>query len=53
MTEGRVAGMGPRVYSFMGHIDGRHLATLMDRTAPAVAERLRDDGVHAVFLTPA
>lgn len=53
VTEGRVGGMGPRVYSFMGHIDGRHLATLIDRTAPAVAQRLRDEGVHAVFLTPA
>ena len=51
--EGRVGGVAPRVYSFMGHIDGRHLATLIDETAPSVAERLRADGAEAVFLTPA
>lgn len=52
-AEGRIAGMAPIVYSFMGHIDGRHLRTLMEDTAPAVARRLTRDGVHAVFLTPA
>jgi D-proline reductase (dithiol) PrdB len=51
--EGRVGAVAPRMYSFMGHIDGRHLATLIDETAPAVADRLRADGVDAVFLTPA
>jgi len=51
--EGRVGGIAPRMYSFMGHIDGRHLATLTGQTAPDVAQRLRDDGAEAVFLTPA
>lgn len=51
--EGRVGAVAPRMYSFMGHIDGRHLATLVDETAPAVADRLRADGAEAVFLTPA
>jgi D-proline reductase (dithiol) PrdB len=51
--EGRVGGIGPRIYGFMGHIDGRHVRTLVDRTAPEVAERLVADGVDAVVLTPA
>ncbi len=48
-----VGGIAPRAYSFMGHIDGRHVATLIDETAPVVAHRLRADGAEAVFLTPA
>ena len=52
-AEGRVGAVAPRAYSFMGHIDGRHLATLVDVTAPAVRDRLRADGAEAVVLTPA
>jgi len=48
-----VAGVAPRLYSFMGHVDGAHLRTLMEATAPEVARRLRDDGADAVVLTPA
>ena len=51
--DGRVGAIAPRCYSFMGHIDGRHLETLVQDTAPAVARRLRADGAQAVFLTPA
>ena len=51
--EGRVGGIAPRVYSFMGHVDGAHLRTLIERTAPDVAGRLVADGADAVFLTPA
>jgi D-proline reductase (dithiol) PrdB len=51
--EGRIAGVAPRVYGFMGHIDGAHLRTLVDRSAPDVAARLVDDGADAVVLTPA
>jgi len=40
-------------YSFMGHIDGPHVATLMERTAPEVAKKLKSDGVDIVLLTPA
>jgi len=53
VDEGRVGAMAPRAFSFMGHIDGRHVATLMERTAPMVAERLRTDRAEAVFVTPA
>jgi D-proline reductase (dithiol) PrdB len=51
--EGRVGAVAPRMYGFMGHVDGHHLATLIEQTAPAVADRLRADGADAVFLTPA
>ena len=51
--EGQVGAVAPHAYSFMGHIDGRHLRTLLEETAPAVADRLRADGAEAVFLTPA
>jgi D-proline reductase (dithiol) PrdB len=51
--ERRIGGIAPRIYSFMGHVDGRHLGTLIERTAPDVAARLAADGADAVFLTPA
>ncbi len=50
---GHVGGVAPRVYSFMGHVDGAHVRTLMATTAPEVARRLRADGAEAVVLTPA
>ncbi len=50
---GQVGGVAPRAYSLMGHVDGRHVRTLMETTAPEVARRLRDDGAEAVVLTPA
>jgi D-proline reductase (dithiol) PrdB len=50
---GIVGGIAPRIYSFMGHIDGSHVRTLMETTAPEVAERLGNDGAEAVVLTPA
>jgi D-proline reductase (dithiol) PrdB len=53
VDEGRVGAVAPRIYGFMGHIDGRHLATLIDETAPEVADRLLADGADLAFLTPA
>ena len=50
---GRVGGLGPRIYSFMGHVDGPHIRTLLDVTAPQVARRLVEDGVDAAVMTPA
>jgi len=52
-AEGRIGAMARFAYSFMGHIQGRHLATLMADTAPDVARRLAREGVGAVVLTPA
>jgi D-proline reductase (dithiol) PrdB len=50
---GHVGGIAPRMYSLMGHVDGRHVRTLMESTAPEVARRLDADGADAVVLTPA
>lgn len=52
-AEGRIGGIAPFVYGFMGHIDGPHVQTLVQQTAPEVARCLRRDGAEAVVLTPA
>jgi D-proline reductase (dithiol) PrdB len=52
-AEGSIAGPAKVAYSFMGHIQGAHLATLMAATGPEVARRVASDGVGAVVLTPA
>jgi len=50
--EGRIGSLAKNHYSFMGHIDGRHIATLINKTAREVAVMLRDDDVDLVLLTP-
>lgn len=47
-----IGSIGPRFFSFMGHIMGHHLKTLTQETAPEVATALTGDGVDAAFLTP-
>lgn len=49
---GEVGEVNHRHFSFMGHIKGRHLTTLLRKTAPEVATKLREDGVGAVVLSP-
>ncbi|MBI2080572.1 MAG: hypothetical protein HYT86_02425 [candidate division NC10 bacterium] len=51
--EGIVGGLTATCYSLMGHIDGRHVATLASRTAPEVAGRLMADGADVVLVAPA
>jgi len=51
--EGIIGGVAPFHYSFMGHIDGRHVPRLLAETAPDVARRLRHECVDVVILTPA
>ncbi len=51
--ERRIAGVAPRAYAFMGHIDGRHVKTLINESAPEVARRLAQDRADAILLTPA
>ena len=48
-----IGKVAPFHYSFMGHIDGRHVARLLTETAPEVAHRLKQERVAAVVLTPA
>jgi D-proline reductase (dithiol) PrdB len=40
-------------YSLMGHIDGEHIVTLIEKSAEQIAERLKQAGVDLVLLTPA
>lgn len=50
--EGAVGRVADTHYGLMGHIDGPHIATLLKKTAPEVARRLREEGADAVLLTP-
>ena len=52
-AEGVIGELADTHYSFMGHIDGRHIPTLIGKSAPEVAERLRVARVDVVLLTPA
>jgi D-proline reductase (dithiol) PrdB len=52
LKQGTIGSIGPRFFSFMGHIMGDHLKTLTQETAPEVAAALIRDGVEAAFLTP-
>lgn len=49
---GVIGKLADRHYSFMGHITGPHIATLISRTAPEVAGLLKQGGADAVLLTP-
>lgn len=40
-------------FAFMGHIDGRHVQTLIKRTAPHITRVFKQLEVDAVLLTPA
>lgn len=51
--EGLLGQLNRRHYSFMGHIDGHHIATLVGSSARQIIERLRQDAVDVVLLTPA
>jgi D-proline reductase (dithiol) PrdB len=52
VAQGVVGSLGTG-YSFMGHIEPPHVETLLRRTSPEVARRLRQEQVDAVLLTPA
>ena len=53
VREGVVGSLATSHYAFMGHIDGRHITTLVQKSAVEVAQRLLDDRVDLVLLTPA
>jgi D-proline reductase (dithiol) PrdB len=49
---GVIGGVADTHFGFMGHIVGPHVETLLKKTAPEVAERLKSEGVDVVLLTP-
>lgn len=50
---GHLSGVTPSHYSFMGHIDGPHVATLEKEILPALIRRIQTERPDFVFLTPA
>mgnify|MGYP002062606459 CR=1 FL=1 len=52
LRAGCIGAVAQRHISFMGHIDGRHIDTLVRQTAPDVAKRLQRAGADAVLFTP-
>ncbi len=50
--EGMIGEIAEKHYGFMGHIKERHIQTLVNQEAPNVAQRLKDDNVDIVLLTP-
>jgi D-proline reductase (dithiol) PrdB len=50
--KGIVGTVAETHYGFMGHIDGPHIHTLVDVTAPDAANRLMADNVDIVLVTP-
>ena len=50
-SEGIIGQLADTHYGFMGHIRGPHIETLVRKSAPEVARRLKA-GVDAVLLTP-
>jgi len=50
---GHIGSVSEMHFSFMGHIVGRHVETLVNRTAPQVAKILKQLKVDVVLLTPA
>jgi D-proline reductase (dithiol) PrdB len=53
VNEGVIGSLAKNHYSFMGHIDGRHIATLVEKTAREIAGKFKADNVDLVLLTPA
>jgi D-proline reductase (dithiol) PrdB len=51
-AEGIVGSVARHHFSFMGHIKDSHLDHLLETHAPQVANRLVEDRVDAVLLTP-
>jgi D-proline reductase (dithiol) PrdB len=50
VDKGTVGSLAHNYYSFMGAI--RNPKPLLEQSGPEVAQRLRDEGVDLVFLTP-
>ncbi len=51
--EGVVGPSTESFFSFMGHIDGPHLKTLVEKTSKEVAARLKEEAADIALLVPA
>ncbi len=52
-SEGFIGKIASQHFSFMGHIIGHYINTLIHHTGPEVARTLKKDGTDIAFLTPA
>jgi D-proline reductase (dithiol) PrdB len=52
VKEGTIGKVADKHYGFMGHTDGRHIHTLINKHAPEIARKLKEEDVDAVLLTP-
>lgn len=50
--EGAIGSLADLNYGFMGHIDARHIDTLVNKTAPEAAKKIKAQNVDVVLLTP-
>ena len=50
---GRLGGLVDEHVGLNGHIDGKHLTALVERTAPVIAAHFRDQRADIVLLAPA
>jgi len=53
VARGALDALHPVAYGLMGHIEGPHIATLRERTAPEIARRLATANVDYALLVPA
>jgi D-proline reductase (dithiol) PrdB len=53
VAAGRLGALTSGQAGLMGHVDGRHLETLLRETAPALAAFFRDQRADIVLLAPA
>jgi D-proline reductase (dithiol) PrdB len=52
VEEGVIGSLASKFYSFMGHIDGPHIPTLIHKSTPDVIKGLKTDKVDVVLLIP-
>ncbi len=52
VKEGVIGSLSNTHYGFMGHIDAGHIETLVKKTAPETAARMKGEGVDIALLTP-
>ena len=50
VEQGKIGSLAPNHYSFMGAL--RDCTIIAEQTGPEVAQRLKDEDVNLVFLTP-
>lgn len=52
-NEGVIGDLARKGFAFMGHIDGRHIPELIEKSAKQIAARLKANHVDLALLTPA